>query len=191
MARSGPRTGRSISIGRISATPSWGTMPVPASWQMHGFDVPIYTNIIYPWPQDPSKPPQVPYEFNPVGSYRMHFTVPPGWQGRRVILHFDGVDSAFYVWVNGKKLGLQRRQPHAGGVRHHAAPEGRLQPAGGGGLPLRRRRVSRRPGHVAHERHLPRRVPLVHTASSTCAISRCIPIWMTLIATALCGSTRP
>ena len=57
---------------------SWGTIPVPSSWQMHGFDVPIYTNIIYPWPQDPSKPPQVPYEFNPVGSYRMRFTVPPG-----------------------------------------------------------------------------------------------------------------
>jgi beta-galactosidase len=84
---------------------SWGAMPVPSSWQMHGFDVPIYTNIIYPWPQDASKPPQVPYAFNPVGSYRMHFTVPPAWKGRQVYLHFDGVDSAFYVWVNGKKLG--------------------------------------------------------------------------------------
>src|ERR1035441_6272017 len=67
---------------------SWDTMPVPASWQMHGFDIPIYTNIIYPWPQDAAKPPQVPYEFNPVGSYRMHFTVPPAWQGRRIYLHF-------------------------------------------------------------------------------------------------------
>lgn len=84
---------------------AWGTMPVPSSWQMHGFDVPIYTNIIYPWPQDASKPPKVPYDFNPVGSYRMHFTVPPGWQGRRVLLHFDGVDSAFYAWLNGQKLG--------------------------------------------------------------------------------------
>jgi beta-galactosidase len=84
---------------------AWGTMPVPASWQMHGFDIPIYTNIIYPWPQDASKPPQVPYEFNPVGSYRMHFTVPPDWKGRQIYLHFDGVDSAFYAWVNGKKIG--------------------------------------------------------------------------------------
>src|SRR5689334_8961893 len=50
---------------------SWGTIPVPSSWQMHGFDIPIYTNIIYPWPQDSTKPPQVPYDFNPVGSYRM------------------------------------------------------------------------------------------------------------------------
>jgi beta-galactosidase len=84
---------------------SWGTIPVPSSWQMHGFDIPIYTNIIYPWPQDPNEPPRVPYDYNPVGSYRMRFTVPAGWQGRQVYLHFDGVDSAFYAWVNGKKLG--------------------------------------------------------------------------------------
>jgi beta-galactosidase len=84
---------------------AWGAIPVPSSWQMHGFDIPIYTNIIYPWPQDPSKPPQVPYDYNPVGSYRMRFTVPPQWKGRQVYLHFDGVDSAFYAWVNGKKLG--------------------------------------------------------------------------------------
>ena len=83
----------------------WRTMPVPASWQMHGFDIPIYTNIIYPWPQDPKAPPQVPYDFNPVGSYRVQFQVPAGWKGRQVILHFDGVDSAFYAWVNGHKLG--------------------------------------------------------------------------------------
>src|SRR5437016_13144945 len=72
---------------------------------MHGIDILIYTNIIYLWPQHASKPPQVPYDFNPVGSYRMRFNVPPGWKGRQVYLHFDGVDSAFYAWVNGKKLG--------------------------------------------------------------------------------------
>jgi beta-galactosidase len=84
---------------------AWGNMPVPASWQMHGFDIPIYTNIIYPFPQDASKAPAPPYEFNPVGSYRMHFTLPPSWNGRRILLHFDGVDSAFYAWVNGHKIG--------------------------------------------------------------------------------------
>jgi beta-galactosidase len=84
---------------------TWGIMPVPASWQMHGFDTPIYTNIIYPWPQDPKGPPTPPYDFNPVGSYRLQFTVPAAWEGRQVILHFDGVDSAFYAWLNGKKLG--------------------------------------------------------------------------------------
>jgi beta-galactosidase len=84
---------------------AWGNMPVPASWQMHGFDVPIYTNITYPFPQDPSKAPSPPYEFNPVGSYRMRFTVPPAWKDRQILLHFDGVDSAFYAWVNGHKIG--------------------------------------------------------------------------------------
>jgi len=83
----------------------WKTMPVPSNWQMHGYDLPIYTNIIYPWPQDPKAPPQVPVEHNPVGSYRTTFTVPRPWVGRQVLLHFDGVDSAFYVWVNGKKVG--------------------------------------------------------------------------------------
>src|SRR5438270_12527555 len=63
---------------------SWRDMPVPASWQMHGFDIPIYTNIIYPWPQDPRAAPNVPYDFNPVGSYRTRFTVPAGWAGRKI-----------------------------------------------------------------------------------------------------------
>ncbi len=84
---------------------SWRTIPVPSSWQMHGFDIPLYTNIIYPWPQDASKPPTVPYEWNPVGSYRTRFITPPAWKGRPVYLHFEGVDSAFYAWVNGTKIG--------------------------------------------------------------------------------------
>jgi beta-galactosidase len=84
---------------------AWRTIPVPSSWQMHGFDIPIYSNIIYPWPQDPKAAPSVPKDLNPVGSYRRTFTVPPAWKGRRVYLHFAGVDSAFYVWVNGVKVG--------------------------------------------------------------------------------------
>jgi beta-galactosidase len=83
----------------------WRSMPVPSTWQLHGFDIPIYTNIIYPWPQAADAPPSVPKDFNPVGSYRRIFTVPPGWKGRTVYLHFAGVDSAFYVWVNGTKVG--------------------------------------------------------------------------------------
>jgi beta-galactosidase len=84
---------------------AWKTLPVPSNWQMHGYGYPIYTNIIYPWPQPVNAPPQVPKEFNPVGSYRRTFTVPAGWSGREVLLHFNGVDSAFYVWVNGEKAG--------------------------------------------------------------------------------------
>ncbi len=84
---------------------AWRTMPVPASWQMHGFDIPIYTNIIYPFPQDPKKMPDPPKDFNPVGSYRRTFMVPADWQGRTVYLHFAGVDSCFYLWLNGVQIG--------------------------------------------------------------------------------------
>ena len=151
---------------RISATLRGDTTPIPASWQLHGFDIPIYTSIIYPMAPGPSKPPQVRYEFNPVGSYRMHFTISPGWHGRRIILHFDGVDSAFYVWVNGKKLGYSEdsRTPAEFDITKHLKPGS--QPAGCRGLPFRRWRLSRRPGYVAHERHLPRRVPVVHAEAA-------------------------
>ncbi len=84
---------------------AWRSIPVPSSWQLHGFDIPVYTNSIYPWPQDATKPPVIPHEWNPVGSYRRLFQVPPAWRGRQVYLHFAGVDSAFYVWVNGTKVG--------------------------------------------------------------------------------------
>ena len=83
----------------------WKTIPVPSNWQMHGYDIPIYTNSVYSFPQDPKAPPQVPVDHNPVGSYRTRFEIPDGWTGRQVFLHFEGVDSAFYVWVNGTKVG--------------------------------------------------------------------------------------
>jgi beta-galactosidase len=103
---------------------AWGTIPVPSSWQMHGFDIPIYTNIIYPWPQEVTAPPNVPYDYNPVGSYRLRFTVPPGWAGRQIYLHFDGVDSCFYAWVNGKKIGYSEdsRTPAEFNITPHLKP---------------------------------------------------------------------
>lgn len=84
---------------------AWGLLPVPSNWQIQGHGVPIYTNIVYPWPQDPKAAPVVPREKNEVGSYRRTFTAPADWKGREVYLHFEGVDSAFYVWVNGQRAG--------------------------------------------------------------------------------------
>ena len=81
---------------------SWDTVPVPSNWQMLGYDKPIYTNVAYPFPADP---PRVPHDDNPTGSYRKNFEIPNSWKGRQVFLVFDGVDSAFYVWVNGKLMG--------------------------------------------------------------------------------------
>ena len=91
---------------------SWDTIPVPSCWQLHGHDRPIYVNITYPWwgPNglgEEAQPPFAPTRYNPVGQYRRTFTVPRGWSGRRVFLHFEGVKSAFYVWVNGEPVGYR------------------------------------------------------------------------------------
>lgn len=82
---------------------AWGTLPVPGNWELYGHGTAIYTNIRYPFV--PVNPPYVPEKDNPVGSYRMTFEVPAAWKGRSVFLHFGGVTSAYYVWVNGKMVG--------------------------------------------------------------------------------------
>lgn len=81
---------------------SWQEIPVPSDWQMQGYDYPIYVNITYPFKADP---PFIPKDYNPVGSYRTRFTVPAEWTGKRIVLHFGGVNSAAYYWLNGTKLG--------------------------------------------------------------------------------------
>jgi beta-galactosidase len=80
----------------------WAEIPVPSNWEMHGYDKPIYLNIRYP---HPTNPPFIAHDYNPVGSYRRQFTIPDSWDGRQVFLHFDGVMSAFYVWINGQQVG--------------------------------------------------------------------------------------
>ncbi|NQX58616.1 glycoside hydrolase family 2 TIM barrel-domain containing protein [Paenibacillus qinlingensis] len=82
----------------------WDDLSVPSCWQMHGYGKPHYTNVVYPFPV---VPPLVPTD-NPTGSYRREFTVPAGWSGQRITLHFEGVDSAFFVWVNGKEIGFSK-----------------------------------------------------------------------------------
>ena len=83
---------------------AWAPIAVPGNWEMQGFGIPIYSNVRYPFAFDDDNP-RVPRDDNPVGSYRTTFTVPAGWAGRRVYLHFAGVDSAFYLWVNGTRVG--------------------------------------------------------------------------------------
>lgn len=93
----------------------WDTIRVPANWEVEGYGVPIYRNHGYVFAIDPPRVMGVPppnytthLNRNPVGSYRTSFKVPAKWRGRRVFLHFAGVDSFFYVWVNGKKLGFSK-----------------------------------------------------------------------------------
>ncbi|MGB3307136.1 MAG: glycoside hydrolase family 2 TIM barrel-domain containing protein [Thermomicrobiales bacterium] len=82
----------------------WPTIPVPGCWQMHGYGRPNYTNVLYPFPVDP---PHVPDD-NPVGCYRHEFEIPDAWDGRRIHLTFDGVCSAFTVWLNGEEVGFSK-----------------------------------------------------------------------------------
>ncbi len=82
----------------------WDDLHVPSNWQLHGYGYPHYTNVMYPFPVDP---PRVPSE-NPTGSYRREFYIPEDWIGRKTILRFEGVDSAFHVWVNGQEVGYSK-----------------------------------------------------------------------------------
>lgn len=91
----------------------WTEIEVPSNWEMLGYGTPIYTNITYPFMNNPPFiQPQRGYtaeqEPNPVGSYRREFTLPGDWTERQTILHFDGAYSALYVWVNGKKVGYSQ-----------------------------------------------------------------------------------
>jgi beta-galactosidase len=80
----------------------WDDIEVPSNWQMKGYDVPIYVNITYPFKNDP---PNIPHDWNPVGSYKRNFKVPSDWKNKEVFLHFGAVSSAFYVWINGELAG--------------------------------------------------------------------------------------
>ncbi|MBC8355581.1 MAG: DUF4981 domain-containing protein [Planctomycetes bacterium] len=94
----------------------WNELVVPSCWQMHGYGIPVYTNQSYPFKKDAPRVMGEPEDKswtsfkwrNQVGSYRRTFTVPKDWKQRRVIIHFDGVDSAFYLWINGKKVGYSQ-----------------------------------------------------------------------------------
>jgi len=84
----------------------WDDIDVPSCWEMRGYGTPIYTNETYPFS---ANPPFIDRE-NPSGSYVKTFEVPSEWQrsDMRVILHFGGVASAFYCWLNGEEVGYSQ-----------------------------------------------------------------------------------
>ena len=91
----------------------WDKITVPGNWETQGFGHPIYSNWEYPF--EPVNPPYIPHDqsedphqSNPVGMYRTQFEMPASWSGKRIILHFGGVSSAFYVYVNGQKMGYNQ-----------------------------------------------------------------------------------
>ncbi len=80
----------------------WATIPVPSNWEFEGYGHPVYRDEFYSFP---ANPPFIPHDDNPVGSYRRDFEIPPGWDSREIFINFDGVYSAFFVWVNGEYIG--------------------------------------------------------------------------------------
>ena len=90
---------------------SWKDFPVPANWELNGYGLPIYVNQPYEFAGHDKRgsqlnPPfDIPADNNPVGSYRRRFTLPDNWKGRQVFIHLGAVKSAFFIWINGVKVG--------------------------------------------------------------------------------------
>ncbi|MEG1933772.1 MAG: glycoside hydrolase family 2 TIM barrel-domain containing protein [Kiritimatiellia bacterium] len=100
---------------------SWKTITVPSSWQIQGYGTPIYSNEQYPFKINPpsvtSEPPRdwtAFLERNPVGSYRRTFTLPKDFNQGKVYVRFDGVESAYYLWINGVSVGYSEDSFTAG-----------------------------------------------------------------------------
>ena len=89
----------------------WNNFPVPANWELNGYGLPIYVNQPYEFTGHAKRgaqlnPPfDIPVDNNPVGSYRKKFTLPVSWKDRQVFIHLGAVKSAFFIWVNGEKVG--------------------------------------------------------------------------------------
>lgn len=91
----------------------WNEIPVPSNWEMHGYGTPIYTNFTLPIRNNPpfiqgQRGYTVEKEANAVGSYRRDFELPADWKGKEIFLHFNGVYSAMYLWINGRKVGYSQ-----------------------------------------------------------------------------------
>ncbi|HKG13760.1 MAG TPA: glycoside hydrolase family 2 TIM barrel-domain containing protein, partial [Pyrinomonadaceae bacterium] len=114
---------------------AWREIRVPSNWEMEGYGTPIYSNITYPFKRDAPRVTEEPprewtayKERNPVGSYRRTFEVPAEWAGRQIFLTFGGVSSAFYVWVNGERVGYSEdsRLPSEFNVTSYIRPGANL-----------------------------------------------------------------
>lgn len=81
----------------------WNLIKVPGNWELQGYGTAIYVDEEYPFAE--INPPYVPHERNNVGSYKTKFTLPENWKNRQIFIHFGGVTSAFYFWINGEKVG--------------------------------------------------------------------------------------
>ncbi len=81
------------------------SIPVPSNWEMHEYGYKHYTNITYPFPKNK---PYVPHDYNPVGQYKREFTIDNSWEDKEIFIHFGAVKCAFYLWINGQKVGYSQ-----------------------------------------------------------------------------------
>lgn len=101
---------------------NWSEIPIPSNWELHGYGKPVYTNILYPFKSEGANShfeievakdqvefnaPYVP-EKNLTGCYRTTFEVPDYYEGKDVFIEFGGVESCFYLWINGIKIGYSQ-----------------------------------------------------------------------------------
>lgn len=96
---------------------NWHDINVPSNWEFQGIGVPIYVNLPYEFAdkrrpitelKNGPEPPRIPRDLNPVGSYRRSFDLPKNWDGRQIFIQFGAVKSAFYLWINGEKIGYSQ-----------------------------------------------------------------------------------
>jgi len=97
---------------------SWNTIAVPANWELNGYGTPFYhSHACFNNDLGFLEGEELNYSmsfiegktnFNPVGSYRQTFTIDDSWNGKEVFLHFGAVKSAFYLWINGEKVGYSQ-----------------------------------------------------------------------------------
>ncbi|MFD2114673.1 glycoside hydrolase family 2 TIM barrel-domain containing protein [Paenibacillus yanchengensis] len=92
------------SLAMVSEVDKWDEIAVPSNWQMLGYGRPLYSSSKYPFPVNP---PYIPKD-NPVGSYTRTFEVGGDWDGKQLFLLFEGVDSAFHVWINDQLVGYSQ-----------------------------------------------------------------------------------
>ena len=110
---------------------AWKQIPVPSTMERQGYGVPLYVNIKYPFKVNPPNVMDIPPENftshkqrNPVGSYIKKFTIPDSWTNKQIIVHFAGISSAAFIWVNGKKVGYSQgsRLPAEFDITSHVVP---------------------------------------------------------------------
>ena len=94
-------------------THNWDTIKVPGSWQMQGYDQAQYCNVRYPWEgSEDICPPNAPTKHNPVGCYVKKVHIDKSLLNKRVVICFEGVESAFYLYINGERVGYSESTFH-------------------------------------------------------------------------------